>query len=47
MAQAVNCALWPFRAGQHPWRAEARKTPLTDANSYRQTAFEDEGLPSC
>ena len=47
MAQAVNCALWPFRAGKHPWRAEARKTPLTDANSDRQTAFEDEGLPSC
>ena len=41
--EAVNCALWPFRAGKHPWRAEARKTPLTDANSHRQTASEDEG----
>ena len=26
---------------------EARKTPLADANFDRQTAFEDEGLPSC
>ena len=43
LCEAVNCALWPFRAGKHPWRAEARKTPLTDANSHRQTASEDEG----
>ena len=45
--EAVNCALWPFRAGKHPWRAEARKTPLTDANSEEQTAPGDEGVPSC
>ena len=45
--EAVNCPLWPFRAGKHPWRAEARKTPLTDANSDRQTHLGDEGLPSC
>jgi hypothetical protein len=32
---------------RHRWRVEARKSPLTDANSDRQTAFEDEGLPSC
>jgi hypothetical protein len=31
--EAVKCALWPFRAGKHPWRAEARKTPLTGAIS--------------
>jgi hypothetical protein len=47
LCEAVNCALWPFRAGKHPWRVEARKPPLTDANSDRQTASEDEGLPSC
>ena len=47
LCEAVNCALWPFRAGNHPWRTEARKTPLTDANSHRQTASGDEGLPSC
>ena len=41
LCEAVNCALWPFRAGKHPWRAEARKPPLTDANSHRQTAFQD------
>jgi hypothetical protein len=23
--ETVNCALWPFRAGKHPWRVEARK----------------------
>ena len=47
LCEAAKCPLWPFRAGKHPWRAEARKTPLTDANSDRQTASEDEGLPSC
>lgn len=45
--EAVKCALWPFRAGKHPWRLGARKSPLTDANFDRQTAFEDAGLPSC
>ena len=45
--EAVKCALWPFRAGKHPWRAASRKTPLTDANSEEQTAPEGEGLPSC
>ena len=47
LCEAVNCAPWPFQAGMHRWRAEPRKTPLTDAHSDRQTAFEDEGLPSC
>ena len=47
LCEAVNCALWPFRAGKHPWRAEARKTPLTDANVEAQTASGDEGLSSC
>ena len=42
--EAVNCALWPFRAGKHPWRVEARKPPLTDANSDQQTAFQGGGL---
>jgi hypothetical protein len=28
-------------------RTASGKTPLADANSDRQTAFEDEGLPSC
>ena len=47
LCEAVNCALWPFRAGKRPWRVEARKTPLADANSDRQSALPDEGLPSC
>ena len=41
--EAVNCALWPFRAGKRPRRAEARKPLLADANTQRQTAPEDEG----
>jgi hypothetical protein len=32
---------------RHPLRAEARNTPLADANSDRQAAFENEGFPSC
>ena len=31
--EAATCALWLFRSGRHPWRVEARKSPLTDANS--------------
>ena len=46
LCEAVNCALWPFRAGKHPWRVEARKTPLTHANSEEQTAPGDEGTGS-
>jgi hypothetical protein len=45
--EAVNCALWRFKVGKHPWRADARKTQLTDANPQRQTAPGDEGVPSC
>ncbi len=41
--EAVNCALWPFRAGKHPWRVEGEKTGHTLANSDRQTTFQDEG----
>ena len=41
--EAVKCPLWPFRAGKHPWWVEARKPPLTDANSEEQTAPGDEG----
>ena len=47
LCEAVKCSLWPFWAGKHPWRGEARKTPLTDANSDRQTAIQEGGLPSC
>ena len=28
LCEAVNCALWPFRAGKHPWRAEGEKPRL-------------------
>ena len=43
VCEAVNCALWPFRAGKHPWWGEGEKTCQTLANSERQTAFHDEG----
>jgi hypothetical protein len=26
LCAAINCALWPFRAGRHPWMVEAEKT---------------------
>jgi hypothetical protein len=41
--EAVNCALWPFRAGKHPWWGEGEKTCQTLANSEVQTALQDEG----
>ena len=47
LCEAVNRALWSFRSGRHPWRVEARKPPLTDANSDRQSALQEGGLPSC
>lgn len=43
LCEAMNCALWPFRAGKHPWWGEGEKTCQTLANSERQTAFQDEG----
>jgi hypothetical protein len=38
---------WPFRAGKHPWWGEGEETGQILANSERQTAFQDEGLPPC
>ena len=47
LCEAIKCPLWPFRAGKHPWWGEGEKTCQTLANSERQTAFQDEGLPPC
>ena len=33
--------------GRPPWSGEGEKTCQTLANSERQTAFHDEGLPPC
>ena len=44
LCEAVKCPLWPFRPGRHPRWVDARKTPLTDANSDRQTDLLSEGL---
>jgi hypothetical protein len=46
LCEAVNCPLWPFPAGRHPWWGEGEKTSQTLANSERQTAFQD-GRASC
>jgi hypothetical protein len=43
LCEAVNCALWPFRAGKHPWWGEGEKTSQTFANSEQETAFQEEG----
>ena len=30
LCEAINCPLWPFRAGKHPWLVEAKETRLSD-----------------
>jgi hypothetical protein len=30
LCEATGCALWPFRAGRHPWIVEAQKTRRSD-----------------
>lgn len=30
--EAVKCALWPFRSGQHPYTSARMKNPLHDAD---------------
>ena len=41
--EATGCALWPFRAGKHPWWGQAEKTSQTLADSERETASESDG----
>ena len=40
LCEAVNCALWPFRAGKHPWWGEGEKTCQTLADPEREMASE-------
>jgi len=35
--EAVSCALWPFRAGRHPWIALRGKTPSGDGDFARES----------
>ena len=42
LCEAAGCALWPFRAGKHPWWGESENTGQSLADSDRQTASEDE-----
>lgn len=37
LCQAVQCALWPFRAGIHPYTSARMKNPL------QQVVFQEEG----
>jgi hypothetical protein len=41
--EALKCPLWPFRAGRHPWLAEAEKTRRFEGVFERQPAFRNEG----
>ena len=43
LCEATGCALWPFRAGRHPWIVEAKKTRRSEGGLERQMASEDEG----
>jgi len=43
LCEAINCPLWPFRAGKHPWWGEGEKTCQSLADSNPQTASEDAG----
>jgi hypothetical protein len=43
LCEAVNCALWPFRAGKHPWWGEGKKTSQTLADSEREMASDGDG----
>jgi hypothetical protein len=43
LCEAVKCALWPFRAGRHPWLASSKKNPSEPAGFEQGEAFYDEG----
>ena len=36
--EAVGCALWPFRAGKHPYTSGARKKALHEQNFEEEEA---------
>jgi hypothetical protein len=35
LCEAVNCALWPFRAGKNPWRSPSGKKGVIPAGFLR------------
>jgi hypothetical protein len=39
--EAVSCALWPFRAGTHPWHSLSRKTGGKPAGFGQAEAFHE------
>jgi hypothetical protein len=43
LCEATGCALWPFRAGRHPWIVEARETRSSEGGFEQEAASEDEG----
>ena len=38
LCEAVHCALWPFRSGQHPYTAAKLKTALQQAYALESEA---------
>ena len=46
LCEDMGCALWPFRAGRHPWLAEAEKTRRSEGVFEQQTALENQGASS-
>ena len=45
--EAVNCALWPFRAGKHPWWGEDEKNLPNPSEFRAANGFRGEGTASC
>lgn len=39
LCQAINCPLWPFRAGRHPWHSLSGKTPPDPGGFQEGGAF--------
>ena len=46
LCEATGCALWPFRAGRHPWHALSQKTGQSDGVFEQGEASQDEGSPA-
>ena len=41
LCEAINCPLWPFRAGKHPWWGEGEKTCRSDGVFEQQAALQE------
>ena len=43
LCEATQCALWPFRAGRHPWHTLAQKAAGNPPGFHEGEAFLNEG----